>query len=115
MSLLAHEVPGRLRFVVSRLRRDPRAAALYRRDLRAVPGVHAVRVSVVTGSVTVLHDGRRQTRDEVVGHVNREAPGTFVTVRQMPAVTHDVPGLIADALAKRIVEMVVRVAVAGLI
>jgi hypothetical protein len=51
-----HHVPGRLRVRSPRLKRNARLAETARRELGLVAGITGVRVTEVTGSITLTYD-----------------------------------------------------------
>ena len=66
MLVLAHEVPGRLRFVSPVLKGDRRQASRLELQVRAIPGVTDVRLRRGSGSMIVLHDGTYATRETIL-------------------------------------------------
>lgn len=102
-AILAHEVPGRLRFSLPRLRRDAAGATALRDHLAALPGVTEVSASPLTGSVLVLHDGAM--RDRIVAAIELAGHRLMPHQAARPATPH--PGLRpAAALAQPIVQVV---------
>lgn len=51
-----HQVPGRLRLRTSALRRNPDRAGAIEKTVKAIEGVSAVAVNLLTGSLTVIYD-----------------------------------------------------------
>jgi len=62
---LAHDVPGRIRFVIPALKGSPAKAQAVGPYIGAVHGVTAARVSPITGSLIVEYDGAAQTREYI--------------------------------------------------
>jgi hypothetical protein len=63
---LAHDIPGRLRFVAPALKGDDRRAAALCVHLRRLPAVQALQFNVLTGSVLVAYDGLAQGREAIL-------------------------------------------------
>ena len=68
-AILAHELPGRLRFLLPPLRRDAHRAVALRNQIAAVAGVTEVSANAVTGSVLIRHDGCADTRQRIIGGI----------------------------------------------
>ncbi len=120
MLRLAHDIPGRLRLAAPRLKGDRRAAAAMRGRLRAIPGVTAAQVSLLTGSVVVHYESSAETRARILGRLALQQPvcaaAPMAARREAPcaALAELIAERAADALAERIVERAMRVAIAAL-
>jgi copper chaperone CopZ len=112
-AILAHELPGRLRFSLPGLRGDAERAAALRDALAGLAGVQAVNANALTGSVLVRHDGDAATRDRIVGAIrlagyrlmsDSAARGTTVRAGTRPAAAFAEP-LIQAAVEKLLERM----------
>ncbi len=64
-----HHTPGRVRVRVPAVKRHATRAESVRRHLESLPGVDAVTVRPVTGSVTVHYDADALTMPEILDHL----------------------------------------------
>jgi hypothetical protein len=119
MFLLVHEVPGRLRFAASALKRNAAAGAAVCVGLRELPGVTYARANPYTGSVIVHYDGAPATRLDVLSHIGTVPLPAAGSAASIPAAAsasgRDLADRIAHAMAERLLERMVRIAVAALI
>jgi len=125
MIQLEHELPRRLRFSVPQLRGDRRAAAAFSARVRALGGVVEADLIPLTGSLIVRHDGMPETRERILRNLEefarvaiprRTEPPPPATRAAMPVgLDHRIAEMVADALAERFAERLVRLAVAALI
>lgn len=119
MFLLVHEVPGRLRFAAPALKRKAAAGAVLCAGLRELPGVTYARANPYTGSIIVHYDRAPVTRLGVLSHLETvplpaagsAAPGTAAAAAR----GRDLADKIAHVMAERLLEQMVRIAVAALI
>jgi hypothetical protein len=130
MIILVHDVPGRLRFFAPRVKRDQRAAAALRRRARAVPGVAAASANPLTGSLLVHHDGALATRARILDALEVADPGPALAPPPPPPPRREpvraaapspttrgdaIAELVANAVAERLVERALRMAVSALL
>ena len=125
MMHLAHDIPGRLRLTTTHLKHDRRAAAALRSRIRTLGGVEMVSVNSQTGSVIVHYRGGAETRALILRSLGAAAPdAASAPVLQIrapapaPALRprgDAVAEMVAGAIAERLVERAVRMAVAALI
>ena len=119
MFLLVHEVPGRLRFAAPALKRKAAAGAAVCAGLRELQGVSSASANPYTGSVIVHYDGAPATRLGVLSHIETVALPAAGFAAPGPAVAsargRDLADRIAHAMAERLLEQMVRIAVAALI
>ncbi len=109
-----HDIPGRLRFRLALLRGDRRAAAALRRRVRAIQGVHAVSANPLTGSLIVHHDDAAATRVHIATSLAEFRPAM---ARRDPeeGFAGKFADVLANAIAERLIEHAMRVAVAAVI
>ncbi len=93
MRCYCHHVPGRLRVKLPDLKRDPAAAERVERLLKEIPGVTAVKVTPLTGSVVVLYDSGQTAHDRILALLQDQ--GLYDAAQ---ALTHDehVQAAVAD-------------------
>jgi hypothetical protein len=125
MIILVHDVPGRLRFFAPRVKRDQRAAAALRRRARAVPGVAAASANPLTGSLLVHHDGALATRARILDALEVADLGPALAPPRREPIRAAAPSpttrgdaiaeLVANAVAERLVERALRMAVSALL
>jgi threonine aldolase len=122
MISLAHEVPGRIRFVASHARHDRRAAAGLRRRARSIPGVKLVTLNPITGSLIVHYTASDETRGRVLAALMVDtraiAPASPAWPKSPRAWLPEADRLadcLAKAVARELVERMVRMAIMALI
>jgi hypothetical protein len=119
MSIYIHHVPGRLRIQIDRLKGNPRAAVSARRRMTAEKGVQEVKVTLLTGSLTMVYDRERiaparlwqvlQEQGLVAGDPPRFAPdlATRMTLaaprasRPVDQLVETLCGMLVDKLLER--------------
>jgi copper chaperone CopZ len=120
-AILAHELPGRLRFSLPHLRRDADRATALRDRLAALPGVTEASANPLTGSVLVLHDGGA-TQDRIIAAIELAGYRLMPNHPPRPAGVH--PGLrpvaaiarpVVQAVAEKLLERLVVSALAVMI
>ncbi|HYZ31251.1 MAG TPA: hypothetical protein VE684_03090 [Crenalkalicoccus sp.] len=124
MMILVHDVPGRLRFEAPRAKRDLRAAAMLRRRARSIDGVTSATVNPVTGSLVLRYDGFFTTRAQILASLGAQerpvaaSPISMARPERRLALTprgEAIAEMIADLIAKRLVDHAVKVAVAAIV
>ena len=85
-AVTVHELPCRIRYMVKALRHDDAKTTLLRDRMAALPGVVAVDASLLTGSLTIVHDGRSGTRDHIATCLTQA--GYVVQAAPCPRVAH---------------------------
>jgi len=110
MLTLAHEVPGRLRFVAPELTAGSEHVATLVRTLRALPGVTDVLVRRATGSLIVLHDNTPAARDTVLRAVGLTSTRRAVLGRHVPLLE-----TLAEAAAEKLLAHAVHALVAAIL
>jgi len=68
-AILAHELPGRLRFLLPRIKRDAQQARALHDQIATVAGVTEVSANAVIGSVLIRHHGSEDTRQRIIGAI----------------------------------------------
>lgn len=112
MVVPAHDIPGRLRFSLPLLRADRRRAAVARTRVGAIPGVTSASANPLTGSLIVLYHPDAAKREAILAAVAefRPAAASGETARERRA--RKLAEILANAIAERLVEHVIRAAVA---
>lgn len=111
MLLPVHDTPGRLRFVLPAIRGDQRRAAMLRARMRALDGVAEASANPLTGSLIVHYRGAA-AREAILGAVSAMVP-SGPSQEAKPA--NALADLLAKAIAERLVEHALRLAVAAAI
>lgn len=83
MAHYVHHLPGRLRLRCGRLKRNAREGAALEARLNRLPGVHDVRINLLTGSLLVNYDPARVDVEALLSQV----PAAPVKVRSLARVT----------------------------
>jgi hypothetical protein len=122
MVQLVHELPRRIRFVVSSLKGDRFGAATFSARFQVLGGVTAATLNPLTGSLIVHYDGSAETRDRILrnfeefGSESVEPPVAMQRLAKAPArLDEAIADLVVNALAECLTERMVRMAVAALI
>jgi hypothetical protein len=106
---------------VPHLKGDRCGAAAYSARVRALGGVTAADLAPLTGSLVVRHDGLPETRERILRNLEEFGRATIPRPTEAPpsAATAAAPArlddVVAGALAGRITERLVRMAVAAVI
>jgi copper chaperone CopZ len=61
-----HIIEGRLRLRAGILKANAGLARELQIEIARIPGVHSVEINLQTGSILILHDGRKVTMDAIV-------------------------------------------------
>jgi hypothetical protein len=96
---IAHQVPGRIRFKVPSIRRDPELLAEIERSFSAIPGIEEVMINPVTGSVVLKYDV--EEHDEIHTRFTRHFNEHHA---DRASAWHRAPSTEIDALADKIEE-----------
>lgn len=115
MVLPVHDIPGRLRFILPVLRGDRRQAAALRARMRAVEGVTSALANPLTGSLTVKYIRAEATRKRILANLAEFGPAIAPPESARSARTRAMADQLANAIVERIVEGVLRAAVAAVI
>jgi hypothetical protein len=114
MAEYLHHVPGRLRLRIRRLRGDRRATRLACDAAAEIPGVREASANAATGSLIIEYDRKRLTPtalwDALCAACLASGPSPLyddggVTRREVAAPDDSAALPLGDALAKRLLEM----------
>jgi copper chaperone CopZ len=79
MDYYYHHVPGRLRIQTPFIHGNPRNAAIFERNIRALEGITSVKTKPLIGSALILFDENKVKYEQII--VFLEAEGYFVLSR----------------------------------
>ncbi len=106
MTVLVHDLPGRLRFRVTGLKGRPAVAASVVGRMLTLPGVTAARANAVAGSLVVEHDAGPTRRGEIMAALSARAAALAPESRTSLAAT-----LLVEAVMQRLVERALQAAI----
>jgi hypothetical protein len=116
--VLAHDVPGRMRFGILSLKRSDSAGQLVGARVSALEGVASARVNPLTGSLIVVYDGASRTRTRIFAALTQlnyrigSRPAVHASARPRNTAF---AGAVAKVLVRKLLEDVCYVVVAAII
>jgi copper chaperone CopZ len=119
MTQYVHHVPGRLRVRSIAVKHDPAQALAVKGRIGGLPGVQAVQVRPVTGSITVTYDATSTSVHAIMGalkaqgHVHADTPTHFTV--SAPAAASLPTNKIASTVATVAVEKALERSAAAII
>ncbi|MFB6279958.1 MAG: HMA2 domain-containing protein [Salinibacter sp.] len=105
MASYLHALDGRIRVRFPEMRGDRRAAARLRQELRALPGITAVEVTPLTGSVLVEYDEEQCSAPDIYEALDIDPPSdTSAGGTLLKAESSGQQIQVRNAVAKSLVE-----------
>lgn len=108
MSVYIHHLPGRLRIRTGRVKSNPQAADLAKRQLSAMKGVLSAEANPVTGSVTLRYDPTALAQHELLDVLRHNGYiGDGIRLDAPPG-PENVVNRHAEAIAEKLATLVVK-------
>ena len=115
MLLPVHDIHGRLRFTLAAIRGDRRRTASLRARVRAIEGVSNATANPLTGSLIVQYDGARRTRERILASLDGGPSALPEPAAMVIPCAGTLAEILAKAVAERMVEHAIRIALAAVI
>lgn len=113
MSYYCHITPGRLRVKTPIIRQNPAEIEKVRGILQAIPGVEAVSVNTLTGSITINHSGWATDSESILGILRENGYYKISATEERERPVESVVSRVGTTVGKAIVGAIVEKAFEG--